>query len=147
MQTKLQMCKNPPISSQLLELSTADPTRWMTLLSPTETIKLTKQLILQLLRTQTRLTHPKTFLHYNPHPLSSPDTYQTLSYLHLLFHPNSQALSYFVKTHLQPTPEDLRFLKYIIASCKICQMSKLQLQVLQQFFFPYPSGYRLLFWK
>ena len=55
-------------------------------------------------------------------PPSPPDTRQTLSYLHQLFHPNSQALSS-SKTHLQPTPEDLHFLKSITASCKICQMS------------------------
>ena len=54
---------------------------------------------------------------------SPPDTCQILSYLHQLFHPNSQALSSFVKTYLQPTPEDLRFSKSITASCKICQMS------------------------
>ena len=46
-----------------------------------------------------------------------------MTYLHQLFHPNSQALSSFVKTHLQPTPEDLSFLKSITVSCKICQMS------------------------
>lgn len=49
-------------------------------------------------------------------PLSPPDT---LSFLH---HPNSY-LSCFIKTHLQPTPKDLCFLKSISASCKICQMS------------------------
>jgi hypothetical protein len=54
---------------------------------------------------------------------SCPDTHQILSYLHQLFHPNSQTLSSFVKTHLKPTPEDLCFLKSITASCKICQMS------------------------
>ena len=56
-------------------------------------------------------------------PPSPPETHQTLSSLHQLFHPNSQALSSFVKTHLQPTPEDLCFLRSITASCKICQMS------------------------
>ena len=56
-------------------------------------------------------------------PPSPFDICQTLSYLHQLFHPNSQALSSFVKTHLQPTPEDPHFLKSITASCKICQTS------------------------
>ena len=43
-------------------------------------------------------------------------------YVHQLFHPNSQALSSFVKTHLQLIPEDLYFLKSNTASFKVCQM-------------------------
>lgn len=43
-------------------------------------------------------------------PLSLANTHQTLSYLRHIFHPNSKALSYFVKTHLKPTPKDLSFL-------------------------------------
>lgn len=56
-------------------------------------------------------------------PPLSPDTHQTLTYLHQLLHPNSKALSYFVKTDLQPAPEVLSFLKSITASCKFCQIS------------------------
>jgi hypothetical protein len=56
-------------------------------------------------------------------PSSPPDTHQTLSYFHQLFHPNNQALPSFMKTHLQPTPEDLNFFKSIYASCKTCLMS------------------------
>lgn len=41
-----------------------------------------------------------------------------LSYLYQLVHPNSQALSYFVKIHLQPTPEDLHFLRATTALIK-----------------------------
>lgn len=72
-----------------------------------------------------RLFVPRTFLHYNrqPHFHPHPNTCQIPSYLHQLFYPNSQVLFYFVKTHLQPTPEDLSFLKSITASCKICQIS------------------------
>jgi hypothetical protein len=57
------------------------------------------------------LSHPpQDILTLQPtSPPSSPDTCQTLSYIHQLFHPNSQALSSFVKTYLQPTPEDLPF--------------------------------------
>ena len=71
------------------------------------------------------LSHPpQDILTLQPtSPPSPPDTLQILSYLHQLFHPNSQALSYFVKTHLQPTPEDQSFIKSITASCKICEMS------------------------
>ena len=48
------------------------------------------------------LSHsPQDILILHPTLLpSSCDTHQTLSYLHQLFHPNSQALSYFVKTQL-----------------------------------------------
>ena len=42
-------------------------------------------------------------------PPSLPDTCQTLSYFQQPFHPNSQVLSYFIKTHLQSIPEDLSF--------------------------------------
>lgn len=60
-------------------------------------------------------------------PLTAPplslDTHQTLSYLHQLLHPNSKALSYFVKTDLQPAPEVLSFLKSITASYKFWQIS------------------------
>jgi transposase InsO family protein len=62
---------------------------------------------------------PQDILTLNLHPLTS----AKLFYLHQLFHPNSQALCYFVKIHLQPTSEDLSFLKSITASCKICEMS------------------------
>jgi hypothetical protein len=44
---------------------------------------------------------PQDILTLQPTSLPSPpDTHQTLSYLHQLFHHNSQTLSYFVKTHL-----------------------------------------------
>lgn len=61
-------------------------------------------------------------------PRLSPNTHQTLSYLHQLFHPNSKAQSYFVKTDLQPIPEVLSFLKSIIAPCKFCQISDFKLK-------------------
>lgn len=56
-------------------------------------------------------------------PLSSSDTQQILSYLHQFFHPNNQALTCFVSSLLQFTPEDWHFLSVITASWKICQMS------------------------
>jgi hypothetical protein len=44
---------------------------------------------------------PQDILRLQPtFPPSPPDTCQTLPYFHQLFHPNSQALSSFVKTHL-----------------------------------------------
>jgi len=43
-------------------------------------------------------------------PLSLPNTHEILSHLGHNFHPNSKALSYFVKTHQKPTPKDLSFL-------------------------------------
>jgi hypothetical protein len=73
------------------------------------------------------LSHPpQEILTLQPTSPPSPcDNLQTLSYLHHLFLPNTQALSSFVKIHLQPTPENLSFLKSITAikSIKICQMS------------------------
>lgn len=60
-------------------------------------------------------------------PLSLPNTHQILSYFGHIFHPNSKALSYFVKTHLKPTPKDLSFLKSITASSKVCQVSDFNL--------------------
>lgn len=39
--------------------------------------------------------------------LSSSDTPQILSYLHGLFHLNSQFLSHFIKTYIHPTPESI----------------------------------------
>ena len=70
------------------------------------------------------LSHPPQDIHTQlESSLSLPNTHQSQSYLHQLFHPNSQALSSFIKTYLQPTPEDLSFLKSITVSCKICQMS------------------------
>ncbi|XP_027247589.1 protein NYNRIN-like [Cricetulus griseus] len=71
------------------------------------------------------LPHPPQGVH-TLQPTSSqppPNMRQILSYLHQLFHPNSKALSLFVKAHLKPTSEDLNFLKTITASCKTCQMS------------------------
>ena len=64
------------------------------------------------------------------------DTQQILSYLHQLFHPNSKALFHFVKAHLQPSPEDLEFLKAITASCKICQKSDPKTKYCS---FPFPT--------
>ena len=64
--------------------------------------------------------HSYTTTYISTSPL---DTHQTLSYLHQLFLPNSQALSSFFKTYLQPTSEDLSFLKSITVSCKICLIS------------------------
>ena len=96
----------------------------MTLLSPRVTIELTRQIELWHLRGLDLSHPPQDFLILQPISLPSPlDTHQILSYLHQLFHPSSKALSSFVKTHLQPTPEDLYFLKYITVSFKICQMS------------------------
>lgn len=68
-------------------------------------------------------SHPPQGIHtVQPTPSQeTPDTRQILSYLHQLFHPNNLALSQFVKAHLQPTSEDLQFLRTITASCEICQ--------------------------
>lgn len=56
-------------------------------------------------------------------PLSPPDTWQILSYLYQFLYPNSLSLYHFVNIHLQPTPEDLHYLRAITASFKICQVS------------------------
>jgi hypothetical protein len=95
----------------------------MTLLSPRETIEPTRQLELWPSGPRFVLSsqgHPYTTVYICTSPF---DIHQTVSYLHQLFDPNSQALSSFVKTHLQLTPEDLCFLKSTTASCKICQTS------------------------
>ena len=56
-------------------------------------------------------------------PLSLPDTGQSLSYLHQLFHPNSQLLFYIFKKPPPAYSFDLSYLKPITDSCKICQVS------------------------
>lgn len=68
--------------------------------------ELTRQLELQPFKAQTHLPHRRASLHTSPHPhYHSLTTWQVLSYLHQLFHPNSQAC-HFVKARL---PEDLHF--------------------------------------
>lgn len=65
-----------------------------------------------------------------------PNTQQILSYLHQLFHPNDKALLHFIKSHLQLTPEDTKYLKAITASCQICQKSDPKTKYLN---FPFPT--------
>lgn len=68
--------------------------------------------------------HIREHLHYNPHPTVTPHLTNSNSVLSTaVLHPNRQPLAHFVKTHLQPTPKHLHFLRTITASCKICQMS------------------------
>lgn len=119
MQTKLWPYSKPPISPQLLELFVAIPKRLTIPPSLREIIDPARQLELQLLWFPHLSYTSKDILSLQPpSPLSLPGTDQILSYLHQLFYPNSSALSYFVKTYQQPTPEDLHFLRAITASCK-----------------------------
>ncbi|XP_049980139.1 protein NYNRIN-like [Alexandromys fortis] len=80
-----------------------------------------------------------TNLTFQAQPTASqtpPNTQQILSYLHQLFHPNEKALLHFVKTHIKPTPEDIRFLKATTASCQICQKSDPRTKYCS---FPFPT--------
>lgn len=67
--------------------------------------------------------------------LSSPDIQQILSCLHQIFHCNSQAVSHFIKTYLQPTSEGLSYLKTITGFCKKCQTSS---PTSEHWNFPFP---------
>lgn len=73
-------------------------------------------------------------------PTITPNTQQILSYLQHLFHPISQVMSHFLQAHLQPTPEDLLFLRAITVSCKICQMSDPNSTHHSPLFYPHARG-------